>query len=405
MLNKIASLRALYPKQYWLLFWGMLFSTVGASMIWPFLMVYASERLHLPLTQTASLITINSTASLIMTFAAGQITDMAGRKMVMVVSLVANAILYSILSHANTYASFAIVMALLGASNPLYRVGANAMLADLIPPEKRADGYALIRLSDNAGIAIGPSIGGFLAAASQYLAFYIAGAGLFLYGMLVLFFAKETLPQRVNVDAGNPISKDGYGRIFRDKPFVSVVLNSILGLTTASFIWILLPVYATQELGIPKQFYGFIPATNATMVVLLQVAITQWTKRRPPLRMMAFGMVFYAIGVGSVVLGVNFWGIWVSMVIITIGELIIAPTGSTYVANIAPEHMRGRYMSIYSLTWSMSIGLGPVVGGLLNDNLGPPYIWIGGLFIGLTSMALFFLIERIFYKETPQLGL
>jgi len=405
MLNKIASLRALYPKQYWLLFWGMLFSTVGASMIWPFLMVYASERLHLPLTQTASLITINSTASLIMTFAAGQITDMAGRKMVMVVSLVANAILYSILSHANTYASFAIVMALLGASNPLYRVGANAMLADLVPPEKRADGYALIRLSDNAGIAIGPSIGGFLAAASQYLAFYIAGAGLFLYGMLVLFFAKETLPQRMNVDAGNPISKDGYGRIFRDKPFVSVVLNSILGLTTASFIWILLPVYATQELGIPKQFYGFIPATNATMVVLLQVAITQWTKRRPPLRMMAFGMVFYAIGVGSVVLGVNFWGIWVSMVIITIGELIIAPTGSTYVANIAPEHMRGRYMSIYSLTWSMSIGLGPVVGGLLNDNLGPPYIWIGGLFIGLTSMALFFLIERIFYKETPQLGL
>lgn len=405
MLKKIASLRELYPNQYWLLFWGMLFSTVGSSMIWPFLMVYASERLHLPLTQTASLITINSTASLIMTFAAGQITDMAGRKMVMVVSLVANAILYSLLSHANTYASFAIVMALLGASNPLYRVGANAMLADLVPPKKRADGYALIRLSDNAGIAIGPSIGGFLAAASQYLAFYIAGAGLFLYGMLVLFFAKETLPQRVNVDAGNPTSKDGYRRILRDAPFVSVVLNSILGLITASFIWILLPVYATQELGIPKQFYGFIPATNATMVVLFQVAITQWTKRHPPLRMMATGMVFYAIGVGSVVLGVNFWGIWVSMVIITIGELIIAPTGSTYVANIAPEHMRGRYMSIYSLTWSMSIGLGPIIGGLLNDNLGPPYIWIGGLFIGLTSMGLFFLIERIFYKEIPQLGL
>jgi MFS family permease len=336
-----------------------------------------------------------------MTFAAGQITDMAGRKVVMIVSLLTNAILYSLLSHADTYASFAILMGLLGASNPLYRVGANAMLADLIPPEKRADGYALIRLSDNAGIAIGPTIGGFLAAASQYLAFYIAGAGLFLYGLLVLFFAKETLPQKANADTENNKSKDGYKRILRDAPFVSVMLNSTLGLITASFMWVLLPVYATQELGIPKQFYGFIPATNAMMVVLLQVIITQWTKRSPPLRMMALGMVFYAIGVGSVVLGVSFWGVWTSMVIITIGELIIAPTGSTFVANIAPEHMRGRYMSIYSLSWSMSIGLGPIFGGMLNDNLGPPYIWVGGFFIGLTSTALFIFIERTFGNKAP----
>ena len=124
-----------YPRQFWLLFWGMLLSTIGSSMIWPFLMIYASERLNLPLTQTASLVTINSTASLIMTFAAGQITDRVGRKMVMVVSLISNAVVYLFLSHAGTYTQFAILMVMLGASNPLYRVGADAMLADLVTPE------------------------------------------------------------------------------------------------------------------------------------------------------------------------------------------------------------------------------------------------------------------------------
>ena len=34
-----------YPSQFWLLFWGMLISTAGASMIWPFLMIYVSEKL------------------------------------------------------------------------------------------------------------------------------------------------------------------------------------------------------------------------------------------------------------------------------------------------------------------------------------------------------------------------
>ena len=392
-----------YPRQFWLLFWGMLLSTIGASMIWPFLMVYASERLNLPLTQTASLVTINSTASLIMTFAAGQISDRVGRKMVMVVSLISNAIVYLFLSHAATYTQFAILMVMLGSGNPLFRVGADAMMADLIPNEKRADAYSVLRMSNNAGVAIGPSVGGFLAAASQYLAFYIASAGLFIFGLLILFFAVETLPAEGKAQVAQQKERlGGYERIFRDRPFMAMTINSAFGLITASLMWVLLPVYATKVIGIPKQLYGFIPTTNAIMVVLLQVLVTQWTKKHPPLRMLALGMFFYAIGVGSVVLGTGFWGFWTSMVIITIGELIIVPTSSTFVANLAPADMRGRYMSIYSLTWSLSIGIGPLLGGFLSDTYGPPSTWAGGFVVGLSSMMLFFVIERVFYRGEIQ---
>ena len=388
-----------YPRQFWLLFWGMLLSTIGSSMIWPFLMVYASERLNLPLTQTATLITLNSTASLLMTFAAGQITDRVGRKLVMVISLLSNAVVYLFFSHAATYTQFAIVMILLGACNPLYRVGADAMMADLIKPEKRADAYSILRMSNNAGIAIGPAVGGFLAAVSQYLAFYIASTGLFLFGLLVLLFARETLPERQASTAVKRERWGGYDRVFRDWPFITTVINITFGLITASLMWVLLPVYATKVIGIPKQLYGLIPTTNALMVVFLQVLVTQWTKQHPPLRMIALGMFFYAIGVGSVVLGTGFWGFWISMVVITIGELIIVPTSSTFVANLAPPDMRGRYMSIYSLTWSLSIGIGPLLGGFLSDSFGPPATWIGGLVIGLVSTITFFIIERTFYKK------
>jgi len=399
MVNFIERTRE-YPRQFWLLFWGMLLSTIGASMIWPFLMVYASERLNLPLTQTATLVTINATASLIMTFIAGPITDRVGRKMVMVVSLLANAVVYLFLSHAGTYIQFAILMVMLGASNPLYRVGADAMLADLVPGNKRADAYSIMRMSNNAGVAIGPSVGGFLAAASQYLAFYIASAGLFIFGVMILLFAVETLPA-VGKEEITP-TKDrwgGYDRILKDWSFTTTIANMIFGLITASLMWVLLPVYVTKVVGIPKQLYGFIPTTNALMVVFLQVLVTQWTKKHPPLRMIAFGMLFYAIGVGSVLLGTGFWGFWTSMVIITIGELIIVPTSSTFVANLAPADMRGRYMSIYSLTWSLSIGIGPLLGGFLSDNFSPSATWVGGLVVGLISTMFFLLIERVFYKK------
>jgi MFS family permease len=58
-------------------------------------------------------------------------------------------------------------------------------------------------------------------------------------------------------------------------------------------------------------------------------------------------------------------------------------------------------MSIYGLTWSLSIGIGPLLGGFLSDSFGPPATWIGGLMIGIVSTVTFFIIERAFSKRQP----
>ena len=63
------------------------------------------------------------------------------------------------------------------------------------------------------------------------------------------------------------------------------------------------------------------------------------------------------------------------------------------------------HMSIYGLTWSLSIGIGPLLGGLLSDNFGSPATWYGGFMIGLTSTAIFFLIEQIYYKKTESISI
>ena len=78
----------------------------------------------------------------------------------------------------------------------------------------------------------------------------------------------------------------------------------------------------------------------------------------------------------------------------TVGELILIPTSTTYAANLAPAEMRGRYMSIYGLTWGLAAGIGPVVGGMLNDTLGPKAIWYGGFLVGLASTVSFLMLAR-----------
>ena len=159
-----------------------------------------------------------------------------------------------------------------------------------------------------------------------------------------------------------------------------------------------MPIYANTNFGVPENLYGWIPTTNALLVVGLQVLITRRTRHYETRRMMSLGMLFYAIANGLVALATGFWGFWVAMLVMTVGELIIVPTSSTYVANIAPADMRGRYMSIYGLTWSFGQMFGPVLGGMLNDNLGPRFIWIGGLTIVLISAFGLYLLSRRVFK-------
>lgn len=383
MVSRFQRARAEYPSQYWLLFWGMLISTTGASMIWPFLMLYVSKTLALPLSSVAWLMTLNSGIGIISSFIAGPVTDRFGRKWVMAISLLANGLVYLFYAQAHSLAAFALVGALSGLVNPLYRVAANAMLADLVPGEKRADAFALMRLSNNVGVAMGPAIGGFLASTSYNLAFLSAALGMIAYSALITFRGHETLPSRAVLDATGKQPQGGYERMLRDRPFITMVVSLAFTITCAGVMWVLLSVYTNTQFNIPERAYGWIPTVNALMVVFLQVAVTSRTKRFSPLLMMAMGSLFYALGVGSVALGRGYWAFVGSMIVMTIGELILVPTSDTYVASLAPVDMRGRYMSISGLTWNIGAGIGPVIGGYLNDAISPQAIWYGAFLLGM----------------------
>ena len=399
MIAKLKTAQKEYPGQFWILFIGMLISTIGQSMIWPFLMIYVSKKLELPLAQTASLISMNAGMGLIFSFVAGPIIDRLGRKWMMVVSLVGLGIMYFFMSTAATFIEFAVAQCLMGALTPLYRVGADAMLADIIPTEKRTDAYSLLRMSNNAGVAIGPAIGGLIASASYSLAFYLAAAGLSFYGLLIAFRAKETLPSGVSDTLKGKSVFAGYGHIFRHREFMGFIGAFTLTSMLASLVWVLLPVYTNTNFGLPEKLYGLIPTTNALMVVTLQFLVTQITRRRKPMAVLTVGTAFYAAATLMVAFFSGFWGFWLCMVILSIGELIISPTATTYTANAAPADMRGRYMSVFGLTASVASFIAPVLGGVMSDTFGGRTIWLGGGVIGVLAIGAFYWLTILINKR------
>ena len=101
---------------------------------------------------------------------------------------------------------------------------------------------------------------------------------------------------------------------------------------------------------------------------------------------MAWGMVIYAFGFSMYSYVRVFWLFITAMVIITIAEILVTPTGQAIVANLSPEDMRGRYMAVFGFSWTIPNAIGPLAAGVIMDHYDPRWVWYGaGIFMLLAA--------------------
>lgn len=387
-----------FPRSFWLIALGVLISSAGASMIWPFQLIYVSRQLGVQISTVATLFTVSAGVGLGISFVGGSIADRVGRKPVMLAAQISHGLAYILFASASSYLGFLVAMTIISISMPLYSVGSDSMMADMLPPERRTEGYSVLRMVNNVGIAIGPAVGGFIVSRSYAVAFYLAAVLMFFHCSLLSVFIRETLVKSTVIAeaAGNRERKSlqGYARVMKDRFFMLFVLVVAVGMIAPLMMWVLLALYTKQEFGLPENLFSWLPVTNALMCVFVQYLVTRITLYFRPLSAIAAGMLVYAIGVGSVAWMSSFPGFIASMVVITIGELILTPTGTAFVASRAPAELRGRYMSTYWVTWGLARAAAPVIGGVLNDEISPRAIWHGGLIIGLASTIGLIVLAR-----------
>jgi MFS family permease len=382
-----------YPSQIWLLFWGTLTGSAGMSLIWPYLTITIRERTDIPLTEITLLFVLQSAAAFLATTLLGPIMDRFGRKRPMLVGLLANGLVLAAMSQAVTLAHWAVLLALFGMVSMMFRIGSYSMVADLVESDQRASVYALLRMGDNLGIVIGPTMGGLLAVVSYTLSYLIAASTQIVLLFFVSVMIHETLTGRES-ESPAARSSGGYGALLHDRAFMSMWAFYILVQVANSMVFMLLGLYVKENFQIVEARFGLIVGANAVMVVAFQYGVTRRASRFAALRVMTVGALFYAGGLGIYALSHGFAGFMIGMVVMTWGELMLVPTATAYSANIAPPHMRARYMGAFSLSFRIGAGIGPVVGGLLNDHIAPVATWYGGLISCLIAAAGFAFLAR-----------
>jgi MFS family permease len=390
-----------YPRSFWTLVMITFIDRVGGAMLFPFFALYLTTKFDIGMTQVGVLFAAFSLSSFAGSMLGGALTDRMGRKGILIFGLIASAFSTLAMGLVNVLEVFFIMALFVGILTDTAGPAQQAMVADLLPESKRAQGYGILRVAFNLSVTIGPAIGGLLAARS-YLALFIADAVISLItALLVWRLLPETRPASTTgaPQEGMAGSFGGYLTVLRDTAFMLFLGASMLMVFTYMNMNTTLGVYLRDSHGISAAGYGYILSLNAAMVVLFQFPITRRIEKFPPMIMMAVGTALYAVGFSMYGFVSAYSLFLVAMVIITVGEMIVAPVGQALVANFAPEEMRGRYMAIFGFSWGIPFAVGPYLAGLILDNLDQRLLWYFAGLIGLLAVAGFLALHRRVEKK------
>ncbi|MFK0215952.1 MFS transporter [Streptomyces sp. NPDC090298] len=380
------------PPVVWTVFAGTIVNRLG-YLVTPFLVFFLASR-DVTGAETSYVLGALGAGNLIGPAVGGVLADRLGRRPTMLIGLIGAAAAQGALFLAPGVWTMAAAALLISAAGSTVSPAAYALLADAVEGEGRRRAYALFGWGVNIGTAVAGVLGGYLAAQGYWLLFAVDAGSMLLYALVVAVRLKE--PQR----AAAPDRREdgaGYGVVARDR--LALLLLPLFGaqLFVYSLTEVALPL-AVRDSGLSPAVYGAMAAVNAVVVVALQPFATARLARFPQLVVQSAGSVLIALGVALTGLADGVAGYTVSVVVWSLGEVVVAGIAAGVFADLAPAHARGRYQGAFSWTWGLARFGALTLGVTAYTTLGPGALWWTALLAGTaaaaTTLALRTRVER-----------
>ena len=379
------NLRAL-PAAAWILFGGTFINRFG-SFVMPFLVLYLTRRGY-TIAQAGIGVGAYGAGHVFASMLGGHLADRIGRRHTIVLSMFASAIAMLALSQARSYPAILILTCFAGTAAEMYRPASQALLVDLVGKDQSVFAFGMYRFAVNLAFAAGPATAGFLADRSFLYLFVGDAITSVLYGLIALVF----LPHGLRSDMKNERLGEAMRLAVKNKPFVFLLLATFL-MTVVDFQLGSTFALHVQAAGFPSRVYGMLTSENGLLIICFELLITTYVMRFRAQPVIALGFLFTGIGFALTGFAHTIPALAGAVVIWTIGEMLSSPMVVAYVAQIAPEQYRGRYMGLLTVTWSFGMVVGPPLGTLLfahNELL----LWLACGFLGLTAAVIVVTLSR-----------
>ena len=363
-----------------------LMGSLAGSSAWNFMGIWAVKELGATSTQLSYGYLLMAAVGGVVGYGAGHLSDHFGRRRVILFGqgILAVYVLLFLTVGGNIWFGLGLMVGAAGLGSFGGSAG-QAMVADLVPPDRHEEAYASVRVAANLGVTMGPPIGSLFLLIGGWTLFFPCVS---LLALSAWFLAFRYLPKRGAYAPEGPPERGSLKVILHDRTFLVFMLASVFAWVVYVAYETVLPISLVESHGVPTWAWGFLLVVNPILVTFFQLRLTRRVTGIPAARrwvvaMLLMGLPFLFLGVSSL-LPV----ILVVLVLFVIGEMLWVPVSQSAVAGLAPEDLRGAYMGAFGGTAAMGFALAPFMGLQVRGAAGDTAMWAAFAAVAVVGAVL-----------------
>jgi MFS family permease len=374
------------PATYWYLWTGLLINRVGGFAVL-FLSLYLTAQRGASTAVAGLVVGTYGLGGVLGTLLGGALTDRRGRRATLLWSHFACAAVLTTLALSTELPVIAGLCVLLGITQAMPGPAFVAAIIDVVPADRRSRAFNLQFWAFNLGMAGASLLAGVLARWSYVGLFLIDAATTLATGLLIAGKVPETLPHREPPSSpAVPAATGGLRSALTDRVFLVFVGLTLLQALLYSQTNTIVPL-AMRADGLPTSAYGLMVALGGALIVVGQLFVPRLIDGRRKDRVLAVSMAAMAVGFGVLSVADRLPTYLAAAVVWTVGSMLAAPPNAEINSELAPAALRGRYQSVFFLTFPAAAFLAPAWGGAGLQYLGDAH-WLIVAAVGAATAAL-----------------
>lgn len=391
-----------FSREIWILTLITFINRAG-TMVLPFLSKYLREDLDFSYNQVKWILISFGLGSIVGSWLGGKLSDKIGFYKIMIFSLLTSGIAFFGLQFVTSFEGLLVAMFFIMVVADMFRPAMFVSLGAYAKPENRTRALTLVRLAINLGFAAGPALGGLLIMTVGYKGLFWVDGATCILAILIFWIKVKEKKKSKYTDKEHP-GEILTNSVFKDRPFWIFLGATLITGILFFQLFTTIPLYHKEQFDLSELQTGLLLTLNGVLIFFLEMPIVSYIERHKINKLKVITLGCLAMAISMYLLLVNQWAgiLIIMMLFMTFGEMFVFPFSNSFAMSRAPKGHEGRYMAIFTMSYSTAHILSAEAGMDMIRLFSYQNNWFFMGTLGIIGVLLFIWTMKLVKYEPPR---
>mgnify|MGYP001373255829 CR=1 FL=1 len=392
-----------FRREVWILTLVTFINRAG-TMVLPFLSKYLNDDLHFSYEQIGNILVCFGIGSMVGSWLGGKLSDKIGFYKIMIFSLFVSGLMFFGLQYITSYIGLCIAVFSIMVVADMFRPAMFVSLGAYAKPENRTRALTLVRLAINLGFAAGPALGGLIIMNIGYKGLFWADGATCILAISIFWLLVKEKKKPAESKEAKALLEANRASVFKDRPFWIFLFMCVITGVLFFQLFTTIPLYHKKQFDLNELQTGLLLTLNGVLIFFMEMPVVSYIERNKLNKVKVVTIGCLLMTVSLFLLLANFWAgiLIIMMLFMTVAEMFAFPFSNSFAMSRAPKGHEGRYMAIFTMSFSAAHILSAKIGMGVVAAYGYQMNWLFMGILGLIGTLAGYWVMKLVAKEKLQ---